>query len=152
MAAAARGEDPVADFDFTRVKTFTVRPGTMKSKTAKVNGDRLEPLVRKHIAGRLAAAGLTETGGKGDLVVNFTLIVSAERERDRRANRRPSRLPLMRESIKGMLLIAIRSSKDGVLVWRKFPTFEEDDPRKFEERLPRHIARTLGKFPPEKKE
>ncbi len=128
-------------FDITEAKTFSFGDVTAKSKTSAVHADRLIPVVRERIAARFRTLGLTETASNGDLRITASLTVESDR---RPAYRKRRSHPY---DYRGRLLILIRAGKDNALVWEKFPSFSEDEAKRFEERLHHHVDRAIAGFP-----
>jgi hypothetical protein len=133
--------------------TFAVREGKIQGKSPELNSPLTEKRVRGAIVARLTALGLKEASEKPDVWVAFMLGARETREVDTFAGERFGRRTrrVVHQVTAGSLVIDLYDSKTKELVWRAVCSDTVSDPGKFEERLPKDVAKAFEKYPPKKK-
>lgn len=141
------------DTDFSQFKTFSVRRGTIRSKSPEINNDIVRKKVESAIRAQLTAKGLTEAEAKPDLGVVWSLGAADRRELVRTpAGRRGWRTRVdAHRFTEGTLVIDLHEASSRELIYRATYVDDESNAGKLAQKLDRDAAKALEKFPPRKK-
>jgi hypothetical protein len=139
--------------DFSHYKTFAVRDGEIRAKSAVLNNDLTRRNLEFELAERLKSRGLTEikvlgSGQQPDLNVRYHLGADTRRETDRLPigpyGRRSARIS--QRITEGTLVIELHDVATKSLVWQA--VVNEDDPNS--DKLAKMVKKAIDKYPPKK--
>lgn len=141
--------DPAVDF--SKFKTFTIRPGRLQSKNAALNGELIRKRIDFDIQKYLSAKGLTFVpSGRADMNVLYTLgaVRGAQLEAYpagwRGWGTRVVRVPYT----EGTLVIDLRDAGTRSLVFRSIAREEKRDAAHLEPKLDDMVKKSFEKYPP----
>ncbi len=141
--------DPAVDF--SKFKTFTIRPGRLQSKNAALNGELIRKRIDFDIQKYLSAKGLTFVpSGRADVNVLYTLgaVRGAQLEAYpagwRGWGTRVVRVPYT----EGTLVIDLRDTGTRSLVFRSIAREEKRDAAHLEPKLDDMVKKSFEKYPP----
>ncbi len=140
--------DPAVDF--TKLKTFQLRPGTIRTNKSVLNNDLVRKRMEAAIRAELSAKGLTEASAQADVAVQWTLGPADRREVQRAiAARRGwrSRAGALHYT-EGTLVIDLRDADSQELIYRVTYVDGESDAGKLSRKIEKDVARALEDFPP----
>src|SRR5580700_329441 len=144
--------DPSADF--SRFKTFTLKPGRLNSQNPALNSELVRKRLDVDIEKYLEAKGLVfAPNGPADLNVSYTLGAVRQSKVEaypagwRGWGTRIVRVPFT----EGTLVTDLRVSTSGSLVWRAIAREDKGDALKIEGKLDDMVKKSFDKYPPKMK-
>ena len=145
------------DVDFAIFKTFMLSAGRMRSDRAELNFPAVMSALGDVIRTALRTHGLAEAAGRADLIVEHSVtgvdysIGPFGRANIVRPGRRGSPSPGPVDFTEAILVIDLKRSDSGALVWRGVYYDAERDPRKLAEALPKDAAKLVSAHWPKRK-
>ncbi|HEV2298363.1 MAG TPA: DUF4136 domain-containing protein [Candidatus Acidoferrales bacterium] len=141
------------DADFSRFKTFSIRPGQLNSKNPALDSDLVRKRIDADIEKALTAKGLAEVADHADLNVVYRLGAARRTQLEaypagwRGWGTRVVRVPYA----EGTLVIDLRSTASRSLVWRGIAEEQKSDATKLEGKLDDMVKKSFQKYPPKSK-
>jgi len=137
--------------DFSKFKTFVLRPGRINSPNPSLNNEIVKKQLDADVQKYLEMSGLTPVGsGQPDLVVRYRLGTPRAVETEvypagwRGWGSRVVKVPYT----EGTLVIDLRDPATHSLVWRCIARQDENDAGKIESKLDDMVKKAFQKFPP----
>ena len=139
--------------DFAKYKTFTLRGGRINAKHPSLDNSLVEKRIHNAIAAQLAARGLEQAAGRGDLSVGYLLGARDKTDIDvvPAGWRGRGRRRVVHHYAQGTLVIDMKDSGTNQLVWRAVCTDTASDPGKIDDRINKDVKKAFEKFPSKKK-
>lgn len=125
--------------DLTKLKTFTLGEGLIRSPSPVLNTELMKKHVHDAISETLVAKGLRSTADMPDLKVSFILGSLSGRRRTAAGG---SSGPGM----EGNLIVEFRNAADA-LVWHGVATVEEESPAKVADKVDGMVKKLFAKYP-----
>jgi hypothetical protein len=137
--------------DFSKLKTFSLRDGTINTDAPELNSTLNRKRIADAIRTQLTAKGLSETQIRPDLAVTYELGTINRRGVDTSpGSRRGGPPPQPFQWVEATLVIELTGS-DAQPVWRGVYRDDERNPAKFANNLPEDIKKLFSSYPPKKK-
>jgi len=153
LAADDKSVDFDPDTDFSKYKTFAIRAEVITARSPALNNSIVKERITSAIRKELVADGLQPDATEPDLVVNFRLGASADRDvetiRTGRLGRRRTRVVVDRD-VEGTLVIDLLERESRDLVWRGIYTDEENDAARISRKLDDDVRKLFEDYPPKK--
>lgn len=137
--------------DFSKFKTFALRPGRINSPNPSLNNEIVKKQLDAEIQKYLEMRGLTPvTSGQPDLAVRYTLGTPRAVETEvypagwRGWGSRVVKVPYTQ----GTLVIDLRDPATHSLIWRCIARQDENDASKIESKLDDMVKKAFQKYPP----
>lgn len=160
--------------DFSKIKTFTIRPGRINSGRPELNNALVLKKIGDSIRAVLTSRGLKETADRPDVVVEFgasgldysvgpggrASAIGASRGDDRGRGRgerggergvRDNQSSQHVDFSEGTLVIDLTAPAPGGLVWRGVYHDNEKNSTKLAKKFPDDAKKLLSAYPPKKK-
>ena len=165
VSADERHVDFDLHFDFSKVKTFTIREGRIDSARSELNNAIVQTKVTDAIRAALASRGLKETSSRPDVVVEFRVshvdysvgpfgvarpISPGRGGRGRGRESDPQSTDPV-GFVEGMLVIDLNAGDSGTLVWRGVFRDTEKTTFALSGKLPGDAKKLLSEYPPKRK-
>jgi hypothetical protein len=161
-------DDHNVDFDksvdFSKVNTFTIRPGKISSGRAELNNSLVNKKITDTIRTALTAKGMKETSERPDVTVEFSATgidyaigpgrranqVGASRPpEERRGRGRGGDEPV--DFSEGTLVIDVKTTaQPAVLIWRGVYHDKEKSSAKLAQKFPDDAKKLLSEYPRKK--
>ena len=156
------------DFDYSKLKTFQLRPGKIDSGRAELNNSLVLGKISDAVRSELSARGLKETTTQPDVIVEFNAAgvdynigpggipnaIDASRGQSAgRGARGPSgtgeRGPV--DFSEGMLVIDITSTRPPGLIWRGVYRDHEKNSATLGQKFPEDVRKLFAEYPVKRK-
>jgi hypothetical protein len=155
-------------FDFSKLKTFQLRPGTIDSGRPELNNSLVLGKISDAVRSELASRGLKETTTQPDIIVEFTAagldynigpghvpnVIDASRGQSAgRGARGPTgtgeRGPV--DFSEGMLLVDITATRPSGLIWRGVYRDHEKNSAMLGQKFPEDVRKLFAEYPVKRK-
>ncbi len=145
------------DVDFSIFKTFSLSAGRMRSDRPELNFPAVMTTLSDVVRTALRGHGLAEAAGRADLIVEHSVtgvdysIGPGGRANIVRPGRRGSPSPGPVDFTEAVLVIDLKRSDSGALVWRGVYYDAEKDPQKLAAALSKDAAKLVSEYWPKRK-
>jgi uncharacterized protein DUF4136 len=155
-------------FDFSKLKTFQLRPGTIDSGRAELNNSLVLGKISDALRNELSSRGLKETTTQPDVIVEFTAagldynigpggipsVIDASRGHSAgRGARGPTgsgeRGPV--DFSEGMLLVDMTATRPAGLIWRGVYRDHEKNSATLGQKFPDDVRKLFAEYPVKRK-
>lgn len=139
--------------DFSRLKTYAIRNGRIRSKHPSLDNSLVQKKIENSLRTQLSTKGLQETSDRPDLVVTYVLGAVDRRDVDLvPAGWRGMRTRrVAHRYTQGTLVIDLKDGPQGPLIWRATCTDTGSNPNKIEDHIDKDVKKAFEHYPPKKK-